>query len=149
MDTKKSNKFKCENICYVSPVTCHLSQMPTATATDPPLQTPPLCTVGWFTRMSGLFGNQPIYPKYYLITPLLSNKRGFLSFAILVTRSLTRSPRNSGSQTKSKNSNKQRSHYSMKKKKKKCWLTARTTPPAARSPLHSGSNILKSLLCTL
>ena len=34
----------------MSHVTCHLSPIPTATAMSLPLLTPPLCTVGWFTK---------------------------------------------------------------------------------------------------
>ena len=34
--------------CHLSPVTFHLS--PTPTATDLPLLTPPLCTVGWYAK---------------------------------------------------------------------------------------------------
>ena len=33
--------------CCMPPVTCHLSLIPTATATDHPVVTPPLWTVGW------------------------------------------------------------------------------------------------------
>ena len=36
--------------CWVSPVTCNISLTPTATATDPPIITPSLCTVGWLTK---------------------------------------------------------------------------------------------------
>ena len=35
---------------YVSHVNCHLLQTQTATTSDPPLLTPLLCTVGWFTN---------------------------------------------------------------------------------------------------
>ena len=36
--------------CHMSPVTCHLSLRQTATATDGPPQTIPLCTVGCFAK---------------------------------------------------------------------------------------------------
>ena len=40
------------HMCHMSHVTCHMSLTPTATATatDPSLVTPPLCTVGWFAN---------------------------------------------------------------------------------------------------
>ena len=41
---KEENKY-INKKCYVSPVT-----NPTATATDPPLLVPPLCTEGWFPK---------------------------------------------------------------------------------------------------
>ena len=33
--------------CHVSPFTSHLSPIPTATSTDIPLLTPPICTLDW------------------------------------------------------------------------------------------------------
>ena len=37
-------------MCHVSHFKCHTSPSQTDSATDPPLHTPPLCTVGWFTK---------------------------------------------------------------------------------------------------
>ena len=42
--------FFCLLALFVKKRTCHLSLMPTTTATNPPLLTSPLCTVKWFAK---------------------------------------------------------------------------------------------------
>ena len=74
--TKKNNIRRKKN--YMScHVTCHLSATPTATARDPPLLTPPLCTEGWSTKTE---------PKIKFLLLLL-----LLSIVILALHSSTRS----------------------------------------------------------
>ena len=123
MDTKKSKKkIRWKNrrknlslvACFVTLVTCHqscvscnLSSMPTATATDPPPANSPTMHNRLLTKTDiFVLENQPIYPRsnfsssksiLFFFKP--SNQKGFLSFAILAIHSLTKSssPQGSGS----------------------------------------------------
>ena len=47
---KKGFKKESFFTCYILQVACYMSLKPTATATNPPLLTHPLCTEGWFAK---------------------------------------------------------------------------------------------------